>query len=119
MQSTLNQALNHQTGTSGMAILFNYTIVYHFSRLELPAGIFLSPERFLAVDANVKLFQGVGWNTQPSVKVMFDQEELAGRLAALRAQWEEATGGEMQRVTVDLGLLFDDLRQLIGLEGEG
>lgn len=62
---------------------------------------------------------GLNWDSLPVVTVrrMVDACELQARLAGMRKQWEEAIGGEMEAVTVNLALLFDDLVALI--EGEG
>lgn len=48
------------------------------------------------------------------VRRMIAADDLAARLAELRAQWEEATGGKMDAVTINLAALFDDLADLIG-----
>jgi len=44
---------------------------------------------------------------------MIDMDYLLDSLAALRAEWLEATGGDLSKVTFDLGALFDELGQLI------
>ncbi len=50
------------------------------------------------------------------VKRMVSTDDLAERLADMRAQWNEATGGEMDRVTVNLSALFDDVAALLGIQ---
>lgn len=42
-----------------------------------------------------------------------DREYLLSQLAIMRSQWEEATGGEMEKVTLNLELFFSDIRDLI------
>ena len=41
-------------------------------------------------------------------------DQVRDGLDQLRADWQEATGGDMSRVTLDLGALFDDLAELLG-----
>ena len=43
-------------------------------------------------------------------------DDLAARLDDLRAEWAAAAGGNLQAVTVDLGMLFDDLASLFSGE---
>jgi hypothetical protein len=45
---------------------------------------------------------------------MIDIDYLQNSLLELRADWSEAVGGDLGRVTCDLGALFDDLFFLIG-----
>jgi hypothetical protein len=52
------------------------------------------------------------------VKRMIAADDLAARLAELRAQWESATGGKLDAVTINLRMLFDDLQELISSEVE-
>jgi hypothetical protein len=49
---------------------------------------------------------------------MIAADDLAARLAELRAQWESATGGKLDAVTINLRMLFDDLQELISSEVE-
>lgn len=44
---------------------------------------------------------------------MVPTDKLKQQLDDLRGEWEEATGGNMHRVTINLGALFDDLQELI------
>lgn len=52
------------------------------------------------------------------VKRMLAADELAAHLAELRAQWENATGGKLDAVTINLRMLFDDLQELFSCEVE-
>lgn len=47
------------------------------------------------------------------VKRMIAADDLAARLAELRAEWETVTGGKLDAVTINLRMLFDDLQELI------
>lgn len=50
-------------------------------------------------------------------KRMIAADDLAAHLADLRAEWEEATGGNLDAVDgVNLRLLFDDLATLAGIQ---
>lgn len=50
---------------------------------------------------------------QPAgVKRMIAADDLAAHLAELRAQWDAATGGKLEAVTINLQMLFDDLQEL-------
>ena len=44
---------------------------------------------------------------------MVSTDRIKRDLADLRGEWQEATGGNMHRVTINLGALFDDLQELI------
>ena len=46
------------------------------------------------------------------VKRMLAADDLAARLAELRAEWETETCGELDAVTINLRMLFDDLQEL-------
>lgn len=51
------------------------------------------------------------------VKRMIAADDLAAHIADLRAEWEEATGGELDAVDgVNLRMLFDDLATLAGAQ---
>lgn len=52
------------------------------------------------------------------VKRMIAVDDLAAHLAELRAQWESATGGKLDAVTINLRMLFDDLQELFKCEVE-
>lgn len=41
------------------------------------------------------------------------RDVLLEELARMRTSWEKATGGNMESVTINLGMLFDDLAYLI------
>lgn len=66
--------------------------------------------------ATITFRPGVSWDSIPesTVHQMIDRDQLVYNLGALRAQLAEATGGDMTHVTLDLGLLFDDLVNLCG-----
>jgi hypothetical protein len=49
-----------------------------------------------------------------TTRQLIDRQELVSRIAEMRSQWADATGGDLARVTLDLGLLFDDLVNLVG-----
>jgi len=52
--------------------------------------------------------------TRPvKVRRLVDAERVAAGLASIEAEWIEATGGQLQAVTVNLRLLFEDLREAL------
>lgn len=54
---------------------------------------------------------------EAKVKRMIAADDLAARIADLRAEWEEATGGKLDAVDgVNLRMLFDDLAALAGIQ---
>lgn len=44
---------------------------------------------------------------------MVSTDSVKRELDDLRGQWQEATGGNMHQVTINLGALFDDIQALI------
>jgi hypothetical protein len=52
------------------------------------------------------------------MRVVLDQQEVAGLLRDMRGQWHEATNGQMHQVTLDLEMLFQDLFTMIGVNDE-
>lgn len=67
----------------------------------------------------ITLHNGLTLGTLPKgkVKAVVDQAELLKRLQALRAEWEQATGGDLESVTLNLRLLLEDFESMIRGEG--
>lgn len=65
--------------------------------------------------SQIVLRHGLDWNNLPvgQVKVMVSQDDLVERLARLRAEWTDATGGRLESVRVDLSSIFDDFEAII------
>jgi len=68
--------------------------------------------------AQIVFNPGITWQTLPQVQVsrLIEQAWLRERLADLRAEWVEAAGDDLSQVTLDLGMLFDDIERLISGE---
>lgn len=66
--------------------------------------------------ATVFLNQGVSWDNLPvsTTRKVLDRDELVYNLGYMRSQWAEACGGDLSHVTLDLGMLFDDIVNLCG-----
>lgn len=47
---------------------------------------------------------------------MVSIDRVKRELDDLRGQWQEATGGNMHQVTINLGALFDDLQTMLDTE---
>lgn len=63
---------------------------------------------------------GLTWDALPQAKVvkMLRQDALAGKLAQMRRDWEQAANGKpLEEVRASVGLMLDDFARLIGLEG--
>lgn len=58
---------------------------------------------------------GLSLATLPAstVRAVVDQAVLLDKLAALKREWSEATGGELHQVQVNLKLLFEDFERII------
>lgn len=63
----------------------------------------------------IVLHPGLAWESLPAprVSVMISQDHLESRLNLLRAEWIEATAGNMTAVTVNLNTIFDDIYTII------
>lgn len=48
-----------------------------------------------------------------TVRTMVDQAIILRLLADMRDQWQVATDGKMERVTVNMAMLFDDIESLV------
>lgn len=61
--------------------------------------------------SQIVLRPGLTWETIPpsTIRRMVDRDELLRRLDTFKAEWIEATIGDMGKVNIDLQLLFDDL----------
>lgn len=68
--------------------------------------------------ASIALFPGLTLSKLPPARVVeiVDRAELRRRFDALRDDWMEATGGELESVTLNLGALLADFEQLINGE---
>lgn len=66
--------------------------------------------------AAISFRNGMTWDTIPqaTTRQLVDPKELQQRLSELRDQWSEAAGGDLSSVTLDLGMLFDDLANICG-----
>jgi hypothetical protein len=66
--------------------------------------------------SNIVLHPGLTWETIPvsTVRTMVDRSELLKRLDTFKAEWIEASVGEMGEVTIDMASLFDDLNKIVG-----
>ena len=51
--------------------------------------------------------------TKTTVRRYIAIDSLAAQLASWRAEWLAAAGGNLQAVTLDLGMLFDDLETVL------
>jgi len=62
--------------------------------------------------------QGYTWTSLPptTIKRMVDVDQVRARFAVLREEWTEATGGELESVTVNLESLFNDLDNVLSGE---
>lgn len=63
----------------------------------------------------IVLRPGLTWETIPVATVhhLIDRDELLKSFEAFKAEWAEATGGELGEVTINLSMFFDDLETVI------
>ncbi len=52
------------------------------------------------------------------VFILRDDDEIACDLLQLRREWQEATEGSLDRVTLNLELLFHDIFLIVGLDAK-
>ena len=66
--------------------------------------------------AAISFRSGMNWDSIPAAvtRQLVDRRQLVLKLAEMRSQWAEACEGDVTHVTLDLGLLFDDLVNLVG-----
>lgn len=69
---------------------------------------------------NISLRSGLSLDHLPPTKVtkLIDVDELKAGIEGFRGMWKEATGGDLHQVTLDLGLLFDDLAVFLGVDAQ-
>ena len=48
-----------------------------------------------------------------TVRTVIDQAVILRQLADMRCEWQAATGGKMEQVTVNMTLLLDDFESLV------
>lgn len=65
--------------------------------------------------STIVLFEGLTMETLPesTVRVVINQDMLLSKLGELKRQWYEATGGDMDKVELNLRLLFLDIENVI------
>ena len=62
--------------------------------------------------ANITLNPGLDWNNLPKSRSMIDQTYLLNALEHLRAEWNDATGGNIDKVTLNLNLFINDIIEI-------
>lgn len=70
------------------------------------------------MSTQIVLRDGLSLATLPvaTVRTVIDQAVILRLLSDMRDQWRQATGGKMERVTVNMSMLFDDLENLVNGE---
>ena len=64
--------------------------------------------------STIVLKSGFSWDNLPEAELspVIQVAYLLAKLAELREQWQAATGGNLDQVALNLGLLLDDIEAL-------